>query len=92
MNNNYYDENYSDIKIEYHDPTDTGRVVSQTFSHQQGQGKPLSKARKILTHVETSGNNFPRIAIKREISGELEGEVYMINDKKSIFQWRVGGK
>ncbi|XP_066262908.1 forkhead box protein J1-A-like isoform X1 [Euwallacea similis] len=67
---------YGNIKIEYHDPTDVGRVVSQTFT--QKHGRPLSKARKILSHVETSGNNFPRTAIKR-ISGESEGEVILMN-------------
>lgn len=75
QNESFDPDIYSNIKIEYHDPTDTGRVVSQTFSHQQSQGEPLSKARKILSHVENSGNNFPRISIKREISGEQKEEV-----------------
>ncbi|KAF7284117.1 hypothetical protein GWI33_022576 [Rhynchophorus ferrugineus] len=57
------------IKIEYHDPTDTGRVVSQTFSHPQG--RPL-KVQKILSHVG-------RIAIKREYKNDKEQEVILVN-------------
>lgn len=63
-------DTYSHIKIEYHDPTDTGRVVSQTFSHPQALGAPLSQARKIL-----SGNNLARISIKREVPREGAGKV-----------------
>ncbi|CAG9764548.1 unnamed protein product [Ceutorhynchus assimilis] len=80
MNNSVLNQSdpdvYGKVKIEYHDPTDTRRMISQTFSYKENSGEePLLKARKILNHVENSGNNLPRIAIKREINGEMKGQV-----------------
>ncbi|XP_050296373.1 forkhead box protein I1c-like [Anthonomus grandis grandis] len=77
---NFYAESYQNIKIEFHDPTDTGRIVSQTFSRTERSEEPLTKARKILNHVQSSGNNLPRISIKSDDSSEkYDGEVVLLN-------------
>ncbi|KAH1022670.1 hypothetical protein HUJ04_012041 [Dendroctonus ponderosae] len=70
---------YSHFKIEYHDPTDTGRVVSQTFVNPQAMGAPLSKACKIISHVDGSGNNVARISIRREVPSEAAGKVILLS-------------
>lgn len=62
-----YEYNEPSIKIEYHNPLDSGRIVSQTFLHPSGQ--PPTKIRKINCNVATS---FPQIAIKKEENYENE--------------------
>lgn len=62
-----YEFHEPSIKIEYHNPLDSGRIVSQTFLHPSGQ--PPTKVRKINCNVATS---FPQIAIKKEESFESE--------------------
>lgn len=54
-------ENFTPIKIEYYDPLDSTRVVSQTYL--QNPSQPPPKLRKISCNV-VSG--IPKIAIKRE--------------------------
>ncbi|CAH1176248.1 unnamed protein product [Phaedon cochleariae] len=73
---NSFDENLTPIKIEYFDPTDSGRVVSQTFRHSVGQ--PPSKIRKITCNLASS---FPKIAIKKEndLKYVPDGEVLLVN-------------
>ncbi|KAG5897195.1 hypothetical protein JTB14_022550 [Gonioctena quinquepunctata] len=73
---NSFDENLTPIKIEYFNPMDSGRVVSQTFRHPPGQ--PPSKIRKISCNIATS---FPKIAIKKEDGSKCQsgGEVLLVN-------------
>lgn len=55
------EDNYTPIKIEYHDPLDSTRVVSQTYL--QSPSQPQPKYRKINCNL-VSG--IPKIAIKSE--------------------------
>lgn len=63
------DENFTPIKIEYHDPLDSNRVVSQTYL--QSPSQPPPKFRKISCNV-VSG--IPKIAIKNEKSRKYSAE------------------
>lgn len=55
------DENLTPIKVEYFDPLDCNRVVSQTYL--QSFSEPPPKLRKINCNV-VSG--IPKIALKRD--------------------------
>lgn len=58
---NCVDENFAPIKIEYFDPLDSSRVVSQTYFQYPPQPPP--KLRKVSCNV-VSG--IPKIAIKKD--------------------------
>nr|CAI5865391.1 unnamed protein product [Callosobruchus analis] len=69
------DQNLTPIKIEYFDPMDSGRIVSQTFL--QPPGHLAAKRRKISCNVV---NAFPQIAIQKpHVKTEKDVEVVLVN-------------
>lgn len=73
------DENFTPIKIEYHDPLDSTRVVSQTYL--QSPSHPPPKLRKISCNV-ISG--IPQIALKREKSRNYSADEVCKRKKSRI--------
>lgn len=73
------DENFIPIKIEYHDPLDSNRIVSQTYL--QSPCQPPPKLRKINCNV-VSG--IPQIALKREKIKKYSNDE-VCNKRKGFF-------
>lgn len=74
------DENFTPFKIEYHDPLDNTRVVSQTYLQSPAQ-TPL-KLRKINCDVL---NGINEIAIKRNKNEAYFPDEVGMNTKKYFF-------
>lgn len=74
------DENFTPIKIEYHDPLDSTRIVSQTYL--QPPLQPPPKLRKINCNV-VSG--ISQIALKKEKSRHYSADG--VCNKRKIYNF-----